>query len=222
MAAKAAAVQGERHVAATAPPRLRAGAAVERCRGSAPVLEDDRAAAAVLDLTERVEQRTRERVAAVQAQVDDLNGGQATADPGREAQPPCHPMPDLGPRRRAPVDGDRAFEPGPLGGNPAGVVARVGLVLVRSVVLLVDDDDPEVGHRREHRRPRADDHPSLAGGDAAVLGAAPARLRPLCRTATVAPNRAVNRGATCGVRAISGTSTIAPRPSSSAGSISRR
>ena len=167
-------MQGERNVAAPAPPRLRAGAAVESRGGPAPVLEDDRAAAAVLDLAERVEQRPRQRVAAVQPQVDDVDPGQAPADAGREAQPSGNAVPDLGPRRRAPVDRDRALEPGALGRNPAGVVPRVGLVLVRGVVLLVDDDDAEIGDRGEHRGPRADDHAGLPGGDAAVLGAAPA------------------------------------------------
>ncbi len=73
VAAQAAAVQGERDVAATAPPGLRACPAVDGRGGSAPVLEDDGAAAAVLDLTESVEQRPRQWVAAVQTQVDDVD-----------------------------------------------------------------------------------------------------------------------------------------------------
>ena len=39
--------------------------------------------------------------------------------------------------------------------------------------------------------------------------------RPECRTATTSPNRAWNRPTVCGVSAISGTSTIAPRPAAS-------
>ncbi len=44
----------------------------------------------------------------------------------------------------------------------AGVVARVALVLVGRVVLLVDHDQPEVAHRREDGRARADRDPRLA------------------------------------------------------------
>ena len=43
-----------------------------------------------------------------------------------------------------------------------------------------------------------------------------------CITATVSPNRLSNRDTVCGVSAISGTSTIAPRPNSSAWRIARR
>ena len=71
----------ERDVAARAAPRAGARPAVQRRGGAPPVLEHDRAAAAVLDLAERVEQRPRERVAAVQAQVDDLDPRQAARRP---------------------------------------------------------------------------------------------------------------------------------------------
>jgi hypothetical protein len=87
VAAQAAAVQRQRDVAALAPPRPRARPAVDRRGGSPPVLEHDRATAAVLDLAERVEERSGERVAAVQAQVDDVDPRQAPADAGRKAQP---------------------------------------------------------------------------------------------------------------------------------------
>ena len=80
-------------------------------------------------------------------------------------------VPDLGARGRAPVDGHRTLEPGALGRHPAGVVARIGLVLVGSVVLLVDDDHPQVGHGGKDGRPGSHDDARLAGGDATVLGA---------------------------------------------------
>ena len=77
--------------------------------------------------------------------------------------------PALRPRRRAPVDGDRTLERRPLRRDRPGVVARVGLLLVRGVVLLVDADQPEAAHRREDGRAGADDDPRLAGGDPLAL-----------------------------------------------------
>ena len=55
-----------------------------------------------------------------------------------------------------------AFERGPLDRDRARVVARVGVLLVRLVVLLVDDDQPETLHRREDGGACADDDPGLA------------------------------------------------------------
>src|SRR5262249_61157908 len=51
----------------------------------------------------------------------------------------------------------------------AGVVARALLLLVRAVVLLVDDDQPEALDRREHGRARADHHVDLAAADSLPL-----------------------------------------------------
>ena len=51
-------------------------------------------------------------------------------------------------------------------GDVAGVVAGELVLLVRRVVLLVDDDEPEVLDRCENRRPRADDHAGRAIQDA--------------------------------------------------------
>ena len=51
----------------------------------------------------------------------------------------------------------------------AAVVARALVLLVRPVVLLVDDDQPEIGNRREHRGARSDDHPRVALPDAPPL-----------------------------------------------------
>ena len=116
-------------------------------------------------------QRRRERVAGLAAQVDDLDRRQRGRDPAAELQP-LERLPALGARRRAPVDGDRLLERGTLGGDGARVVARVGLLLVRGVVLLVDADDAEVAHRREDRRARADDDARLAARDALALVAA--------------------------------------------------
>ncbi len=56
----------------------------------------------------------------------------------------------------------RAGLVGAVGGDVAGVVARVALLLVGRVVLLVDDDQPEPLDGREDRGARADGDPRLA------------------------------------------------------------
>ena len=102
-------------------------------------------------------------------------------------------------------------------GDAAGVVARVALVLVGGVVLLVDDDQPESVDRREDRRARADADARLAARAGAATRRGARRRESLeCRTATVSPKRSTKRETICGVSAISGTSTIAPRPCASA------
>ena len=102
-------------------------------------------------------------------------------------------------------------------GDAPGVVARVALVLVGGVVLLVDHDEPDVGDRREDRRARADADLRLAARAAGATRRGAPRPRALeCRTATVSPKRSTKRETICGVSAISGTSTIAPRPWASA------
>ena len=60
----------------------------------------------------------------------------------------------------------------------AAVVARALLLLVGAVVLLVHDDQPEAPDRREHRRPRADDHVDVAAADAVPLVVALAVRQP--------------------------------------------
>ena len=141
---------------------------MDRRRDTAPVEEQDRPPAAVHQPAERAEERSRERIARLAAQVDEPHGRHRRPDPRRERQAP-EPCPALGPRRRGAVHRDRALERRPLGGDRARVVARVGLLLVRGVVLLVDDDQPDAAHRREHRRPRADDDPRLAPRDPVAL-----------------------------------------------------
>ena len=128
-----------------------------------------------------------------------------------------------GPRRGAAGEQQRAAARGALGGDLAGVVARVALVLVGGVVLLVDRRSgrgrrpartrPSAARRRPAPRPRA--------AAATARSAGPGVIRE-CRTATVSPKRAVKRATICGVSAISGTITIAPRPCASAASAARR
>ena len=95
----------------------------------------------------------------------------------------------------------------------ARVVAHALVLLERAVVLLVDDDHAEV--RRAARTPPSARRPRSAPRRAAAATtrrAAPARVSPQCRTATWSPKRARNRAASCGVSAISGTSTSAVLP----------
>ena len=95
-------------------------------------------------------------------------------------------------RGRAEHDGDAARMRAPHR-DVARVVAHAVLLLVRAVVLLVDDDEREVGQRREHGEPRAEHEPRVAAR-ARRASAAGARLRarPLCSVATW---RAGQRGA---------------------------
>ena len=78
-------------------------------------------------------------------------------------------MPGLRPRRRRAEDRDGSLERGPLGGDRAGVVARIRLLLVRGVVFLVDADHAERRERREHGRARADHDGRLTGDDSLPL-----------------------------------------------------
>ena len=114
------------------------------------------------------QERRRERVARLAAQVDDLHRRHRSTEPCAELEP-LEPLPALRPRRRAPVDGDGTLERGPLRRDRARVVARVGLLLVGGVVLLVDADQAEARHRREDGRARSDDHRRLARDDPLAL-----------------------------------------------------
>ena len=119
-------------------------------------------------------ERRRERVAGLAPQVDDLTDGSAPARRAAELEP-LEPLPALRPRRGAAVDGHGALERRPLRRDRPRVVARVGLLLVRGVVLLVDADQAEPAHRREHGRARADRDRRLARDDPLAL-VAPLRL----------------------------------------------
>ena len=162
------AVEDERDVAVRAAPRLAAGTAVDRRRDAAPVEQEDRLAASFGQLAELGEERCRERIAGLAAQVDDAHGRQLGADPLAELEP-LERRPALRPRRGAAVHGDRSFERGALRGDRPRVVARVGLLLVGRVVLLVDADEPEIRHRREDRRARSDHDRGLTRRDSLAL-----------------------------------------------------
>ena len=161
-------VEHERDVAPRAAARLAARPAVESGDEAAPVEEQDRLAAVALDVGQRGEQRRGQRIAGLAAHVHDGHGRKRGAEAGAELQP-LEARPALGARRGRAVDGDGTLERGAFRGDGAGVVARVGLLLVRRVVLLVDADEPEPRQRREDRRSGSDDHRRRAGGDPFAL-----------------------------------------------------
>ena len=165
------AVEREGNVAVPAPPRQTTGATVDRGGHAPPVEQQDRLPASLGDSAELGEEGRRERIAVLPAQVDDAHARHRGADPGREHDP-LERGPALGPRRRAPVHRNRSLECCALRGDRAGVVAGIGLLLVRGVVLLVDDHEPEVAHRGEDRRACAHDDARLAPRDPIALVAA--------------------------------------------------
>src|SRR2546423_11539786 len=94
--------------------------------------------------------------------VEQLDGGQSRAGPDaigeREA---LHREPGLRARRCGPPQQRRARHLGTPCGHPPSVVAGVALLLVSGVVLLVDDDQPDVPEGRENGRARADAYAGL-------------------------------------------------------------
>ena len=157
-------MQRERDVAVQAAAGRAASAAVKRRSDSAPVEQEDRLPAFLREPAELGEEWRGERVAHLVAQVDDADGRHRRRDPAAELEP-FERVPGLRSRCRRAEDRDRTLERRSLGGDGASVVPRIGLLLVRGVVLLVDADHPERRERREHGRPRADDDRSLARDD---------------------------------------------------------
>ena len=72
-------------------------------------------------------------------------------------------------RRRRSEDDERARPLTADDGDVAAVVARALVLLVRGVVLLVDDNQADLFERREDGRPRADDDVDVAAADALPL-----------------------------------------------------
>ena len=155
------AVEHQRHVALRAAPHLPARAAGEEVRPAPAVEQHDRLAPCSPQICERL-RRLRVQPVALLAHVEQLHRRQRTAvHPAGKAHT-LERMVALRPRRRAAQQQQRALQRGALGGDLAGVVAGVAFVLVGGVVLLVDDDQPQLLDRREHRRARAHAHARLA------------------------------------------------------------
>jgi hypothetical protein len=110
------------------------------------------------------------------AHVDHLDRGQARAVDARGQAHAAQRVDRLGPRRGAAGDEHRAGLARTTLGHAARVVAWIALVLlVGGIVLLVDDDQPEVAQRRQHGGARADADARLAGAQARPLVVALAR-----------------------------------------------
>ena len=158
----ARAVHHERHVALRAAPHAPTGAAGQEVRPPAPVEQDDRLAALGAHLCQGVRADRMQSVWLL-AHVEHLHRGQrAAVDAARQARASDLAQ-GLRTRRRAAEQQQRAARPGALDGHLAGVVAGVPFVLVRGVVLLVDDDQAEVLDGGEDGRARAHAHARLPG-----------------------------------------------------------
>ena len=160
-------VQREADVAALAAEALAAAPAVQRGRLTAPVEEEDRTAALVRQSHEPRAQRARERIEPVVAQVDDLDPRQVAPHACRQR---CarQAMPALRAGRGRSEHEHGTLETRSLGGDAAGVVARIVALLVRGLVLLVHDDQADARQGREDRRARTHDDAHEARADGLV------------------------------------------------------
>ena len=168
-------VEDERDVAVGTAPGQPAGAAVDGRSDAAAVEQQDRLASVLLHGAELCEERPRERVAGLPAEVDDADRRQPADEAPSELEP-LQPFPALRPGRRGAEDRDGVLERSPLGCDGARVVARVGVLLVGRVVLLVDADHAERRDRREDRRSGANDDRRRPARDPHAL-VPPFRLR---------------------------------------------
>ena len=192
-AERAVGVERERDVAVRTATRDAAGPAVQGGRHAAPVEEQDRPPTVLDEPAERLEERRRQRIAGLPPEVDEPHARHRRSDP-RAERASRKARPALGPRGRRAVHRHRTLERGAFRGHGARVVPRVGLLLVRSVVLLVHDDQPHASHRCEHGGPRADDDPRLPARDpvalVASLGVAERRMDDRDEVAEAAPEAA--------------------------------
>ena len=122
---------------------------MQRRRDPAPVQQQHRLAVRLEHPPELSEQRRRQRIPRLAAHIDDPNRRQIGADPPSQLEP-LERRPALRARRRGAEHGDGPFQRGALDRNRPGVVPRIRVLLVRRLVLLVDHDQPEPVHRREH------------------------------------------------------------------------
>ena len=161
-------VEHEGDVAVRAAGRMPARSAVQRGRDPAAVEQEDRPPPGLGDAAQLGQQRRRQRVAALAAQIDDAHRGQppSQALPELEA---LKPRPALRTGRGAAEHADGMLERSASYRHGSGVVPRVGVLLVGGIVLLVDADDAEPGHGGEDRRAGPDDHRRVPGGDALAL-----------------------------------------------------
>ena len=201
----------ERDVARRAPPRLPARAAGQEVRPAAAVEQHDRLA--------RVGERlvgARVQRAPRLAHVDDLDRRQRRAVDARGQAQARQRVDALGPRRRAAGDEHGAGR-ARRGARRRGARRSAGR--------------PRACRRRRAPRRRRPARRPRIGAKTAERGPTQTRASPRrsrahsswrspsesleCSTATVSPKRSTKRATICGVSAISGTSTITPRPAAS-------
>ncbi len=124
-----------------------------------------RSPASRVEVRQRAGQRRGEQrpvaIGELLAQVDDIDHGRATDGLLPQGQALDAPLGDSAHgghiRRRAGQDDRRRRQPAELDGHVPRLEAWRPIRLVGRVVLLVDDDDPEVGDRRQEGGPGADD-----------------------------------------------------------------
>ena len=134
-------------------------AAQDHRGGSAPVDDEDRLlTGGGIERAKRREQGRRQEPAVaggeLGAQVDKLDLGQSAGDPLRERESPVGAEPDPSDRlhggRRAPENDGRPGKPAECDRRVASLEPWRAVALVGRVVLLVDDEEPDVGQRGEH------------------------------------------------------------------------
>ena len=198
--------------------------------GRPPAVQDEDRLVAVcsVERAERRRERARQQPALTRdklgAEVDDLDGrcdtGRARRQDDVVVGAASGKANALDGRRRGPEDDCRSCQPAEPDRHVACLEPWRSVALVRRVVLFVDDDQPDVGEWRDDREPRPDDDVDIAGPDPAPL-VGPFALAeagvdesdPHRRGRPAADRRAASP---C---AISGTSTRAGRPASSAATI---
>ena len=154
-----------------------AAIAADDDRGSAAAVDHEDRALARRKGAQRGRQRSREEAAIpggkLGAQIHDLDARRRAGRPfGQNGVPICalaDAADTLNGRRRTPEHDGRAGETGKAKGSVTCLESRRAIALVGGVVLLVDDDQPDVGQGRGQRRPGPDHDVDFTGADAPPL-----------------------------------------------------
>ena len=166
------AVVGERHAAMRALLHVAAFAA-QHARGiAAPVDEENRLLLSLESLVHVVDEQARQGDESalpheLDAHVDDLNVRHLlVVDAAQQQVDPVFARADVGDglerRRRRAEQANGVGQLRAIDGDIAPMIARRLVLLVGGLVLFIDDDQPQIVHRCEHRRARANHHPRLA------------------------------------------------------------
>ncbi len=136
-------MENERYVARRTAKAAPAGATMQREGRTTPIEQDHCSPAITLDLTQRARQRARQRVVSVAREIDDLNRRQLATNTGWQLDV-LERAPGLWARCGG---GEHTGSSGcsrPHQRDRTGVVARVRLLLVRDLMLLIDDDQAQL------------------------------------------------------------------------------